>query len=190
MRRSLSERARSTLTIINIRNHSVEIDIEAELREYNFGHNARWTTSKLIASSPFRDDRAPSFFVNFEGEYAGTWADSGAIDYEYSRGNFVKLIALLRGITYEEAGDYLLEKYGALHEIKPNKTIRLTKPKIREPARYTFIENTPIVETTSPYLLSRGISEETQEKFGTGYNENHRGFTAIPWYFRGRLANI
>ncbi len=178
------------MTTIVIRGNHVEIDIAEELSEYDFGYNPRWTTDKLIASSPFRDDNAPSFFVNLTGDYAGTWADSGALDYEYARGNFVKLIALLRGISYEEASDYLLEKYGILYEIKPNEPIRLPAPKLMTMRRNTYIEDNPIIEATSPYLLSRGISAEVQAKFKIGYDEAQPGFTAIPWHFGGRLANI
>src|SRR5690625_4272080 len=130
-----TERGRGTLTIINIRGHSVQIDIADELSAYHFD-NARWTADKLIASSPFRDDRAPSFFVNLSGELAGAWGDSGALDYEYASGNFVKLIALLRGISYEESADYLIEKYGALYEIKPDEPIRLRPISLREPVRH------------------------------------------------------
>src|SRR5699024_2520370 len=131
-----------------------------------------------------------SFFVNLAGEYAGTWADSGSTDEEDSRGNFVKLIALLRGLSYEEASEYLLEKYGALYEAKPGEPIRLPSPKLREPFRYTYIEDSPIIQATSPYLLSRGITAEVQALYGVGYDERHRGFTAIPWHYGGRLANI
>lgn len=178
------------MEIIKIRGHDVEIDIAEELSQYDFGYNARWTADKLIASSPFRDDNRASFFVNLAGEYAGTWADSGAIDYEKARGNFVSLIAHLRGISYDEAVDYLLEKYGSLYEAKPGEPIRLPSPKLREPFRYTYIEDNPVTQATSPYLLSRGITAEVQALYGVGYDERHRGFTAIPWHYGGRLANI
>src|SRR5690625_247876 len=180
------------MTILNIRNHSVEIDIEAELTEYDFGYGARWTADKLIASSPFREDNRASFFVNLTGDLAGTWADSGSLDEEYSRGNFVKLIALLRGISYEEACDYLIEKYGALYEIKPDEPIRLTSPKLRRrEIRSRIIEDNPITRATSPYLLTRGIDEKTQHKFGVGYGQTVAGYTAIPWHTAGgRLANV
>lgn len=177
-------------TVLNIKGKQVEVDIKQELQEYDFGHKLKITPSKLIAPSPFRIDRKPSFFINISGEYAGTWADSGSTDEEYSRGNFVKLIALLRGISYEEASDYLLEKYGILYEIKPNEPIRLPAPKIKTMHRNTYIEDNPIIEATSPYLLSRGISAEVQAKFKIGYDEAQPGFTAIPWHFGGRLANI
>lgn len=178
------------MAVVRVKGRYVDVDIEAELREYDWGYNAKWTPEKLVASSPFRTDRRASFFVNLSGEYAGTWADSGAIDYEYSSGNFVKLIALLRDIDYEEAAEYLLEKYGIMYDVKPNQPIRIMPPKIYTPFQYKYIEHSPIVEATSPYLLSRGISPEIQELFGVGYDEKHRGFTAIPWRHNGRIANI
>src|SRR5690625_4863777 len=180
------------MSILNIRNHSVQVDIESELREYDFGHNARWSPGKLVASSPFRADQAPSFFVNLSGEYAGTWADSGSIDDQYSRGNFVALIAYLRGIGYDEAEEYLLEKYGALYEIKPDEPIRIASPKLSE--RHAVNNELPtdlVTQAISPYLLSRGISEEAQRKFSVGYGEDITGYTAIPWHDTiGRLANV
>lgn len=181
------------MTILNIRNHSVQVDIESELREYDFGYNARWTSDKLVTSSPFRADQAPSFFVNLSGEYAGTWGDSGSIDEQYSRGNFVALIAYLRGLSYEEAEDYLLGKYGALYEIKPDEPIRIAAPKLKERRNNQPIELPAdiITQATSPYLTTRGISAEVQRKFSIGYGEDHPGFTAIPWYdVNGRLANV
>src|SRR5690625_4797362 len=180
------------MAIINIRGHSVEVDITEELREYDFGHNARWSPGKLVASSPFRDDNAPSFFVNLTGEYAGTWGDSGSIDEQYSRGNFVALIAYLRGIGYEEAEEYLLDKYGALYEIKPDEPIRIATPKLSE--RRAVNNGLPadlVTQAISPYLITRGISEEAQRKFAVGYGEDIPGYTAIPWHdTNGRLANV
>lgn len=178
------------MTIIRIGSHDVQIDIAEELSDYNFGYNARWTADKLIASSPFREDRRASFFVNLTGELAGTWADSGAHDYDHARGNFVKLIALFRGITYDEAGDYLLGKYGALYDVKPGEPIRLKSPSIANSVWYNYDISNPLKQATSPYLLSRGITDEVQREYGIGYNDKHFGFTAIPWYYCGKLANI
>src|SRR5690625_773161 len=172
------------MTVLSIRNHSVGINNASELSDYRFD-NARWAADKLIASSPFRDDRAPSFFVNLSGELAGAWGDSGALDYEYASGNFVKLIALLRGISYEESADYLIEKYGALYEIKPDEPIRLRPISLRDPIRKVRTLDNPITQAVSPYLLKRGISEEVQRRAGVGYDEQYRGFTAIPWMTEG-----
>lgn len=176
--------------IIRINGHEVQLDIAEELYEYFFD-NERWTSDKLIASSPFREDNAPSFFISLEGEYAGTWGDSGSIDEEYSSGNFVSLIAKLRRISYEEAADYLIEKYGALHEVRKNETIRLKHPSIETIFQTTIIEDSPVVVAPSPYLISRGISEKVQAKAGVGYDKEHRGYTAIPWRTEGgKDANI
>src|SRR5699024_3685488 len=145
----------------------------------------RWQSDKLIASSPFRDDRAPSFFVNLSGELAGVWGDSGALDYEYASGNFVKLIALLRGISYEESSDYLIEKYGALYEIKPDEPIRLRPISLREPVRQVKTLDNPITQAVSPYLLKRGITEEGQRQAGGGYDGQYGGCTAMTWMTEG-----
>lgn len=181
------------MTIFNIRNHSVEVDVEAELREYDFGYDARWSSDKLIASSPFRNDRAPSFYVNLDGEHAGTWGDSGALDEQYSRGGFIALIALLNEIGHGEAEEYLLEKYGALYEMTEGSEIRIPTPRYesRRSSRPIELPSNLVTQAISPYLLTRGISEEVQRKFAIGYGENIRGFTAIPWHnVEGRLANV
>src|SRR5690625_94614 len=172
------------MEILNIGDKTVQIDIASELSDYRFD-NARWAADKLIASSPFRDDRAPSVFVTLLGGLAGVWGDSGALDYEYASGNFIKLIALLRGISYEESADYLIEKYGALYEIKPDEPIRLRPISLREPVRRAIAIDNPITQAVSPYLLKRGISEEVQRRACVGYDEQYRGFTAIPWMTEG-----
>lgn len=179
--------------IINVRNHDVDVDIERELRAYDWGYNARWTSDKLIASSPFRHDRTPSFFVNLDGEYAGYWGDSGAIIDEYARGDFAALVALLRSITREQAEDYLLGEYGRHLASDGDSLIRLpSRPRLRPaPPQPIALPEDIVTHATSPYLLSRGISAETQERYGIGYNERYKGFTAIPWKLAdGRIGNV
>lgn len=178
------------MTVLNIRGHSVQVDIVAELHEYDFGYNARWTSDKLVTSSPFRTDNAPSFFVNLE---SGGWADSGAIDDEYARGNFVSLIAHLRGTDYDEACDYLTDKYGVLYEIKPDEPMRIKHPRLKtRDRRYLPLADGMIISATSPYLLTRGITAEVQAEYGIGYNERNKGHTAIPWHCTqtGEIMNI
>lgn len=177
------------MAIIKVRGQEIDVDIEAELREYEWGGRERWSASKLIASSPFREDRSPSFYVNLDGKYAGYWGDSGAIDLEYSKGNFVALIAYLRGENEREAEDYLLGEYGNA----PGETerIRLKAPKLRMKRIDRKISEESVTKAISPYLKSRGISDDVQRKFGVGYGDDIEGFTAIPWHTPdGRLANI
>lgn len=164
---------------IKVGSNRIQLDITSELSEYHFD-NDRWTSGKLIASSPFRSDRAPSFFVNLDGEYAGTWGDSGAYEDEYARGNFVKLIALLNDFSYEEACEYLIDKYGALYSAKESEPIRIERPSLRLNRRPIKTIDNPIIEAVSPYLIGRGIAPAVQRMFGVGYDEEFPGYTAIP----------
>src|SRR5699024_49547 len=183
-------RSYSKMRTIKIRGQSVDVDIVDELSDHTFD-NARWQAGKLIASSPFRQERAPSFFVNLEGEYAGTWGDSGAHDDEYAKGNFVKLIALLNDIAYEDAERYILDKYGVTSAHKPDELIRLKTPKLmarRAPNKPIINSVTPAI---SPYLSRRGISADVQIKHGIGYNEAYPGYTAMPIRTAaGEVANV
>lgn len=172
---------------IKIRGQTVDIDIEAELREFDWGYRARWTPTKLISASPFRYDQTPSFFVNLDGEYAGTWKDSGAYDSEWESGGFVKLLSFLRNETYEETAEYLLEKYG-VHDTDELK-LRLPKLKLPEGPPKLLPESI-ITPGVSRYLLRRGIDAKIGGLYGVGACR-YKGFVAIPWRLPdGRLANV
>jgi DNA primase len=99
------------MTSIKVRGFTYEVDIRTELEQFNWVQ-PKWSTDKLIAASPFRYDKTPSFFVNFTGQYAGCFGDSGAYDAEWASGNFVKLLSFLRNETYEETEEYLAGEYG------------------------------------------------------------------------------
>lgn len=171
---------------IRIRGQTVDVDIISELEAFEW-EKPRWTASKLQAASPFRLDRKPSFFVNLDGDYAGTWADSGAVDEYFASGNFVKLIALLRNISYEEAEDYLLEKYGTYEE---RRMLKLRIPKLKLRKVYHPLPDDIIQPAVSPYLRSRGIPDDVQRRVGVGKGK-YVGFTAIPWRRPdGRIMNV
>lgn len=171
---------------MKIRGQLLSIDIETELREFEWTR-ARWTADKLQAASPFRYDNHPSFFVNLEGEYAGSWADSGSYTEEWASGNFVKLLAFLRQETYEETEEYLLEMYGI--PVSKEK-IFLRLPPIKLPETFEPLSEDIITPAFSKYLERRGIGQETQEMYGIGYGRQ-KGFTGIPWRLPdGRLANV
>jgi hypothetical protein len=173
---------------IKIRGQTVDVDIESELREFDWGYRARWTPTKLIAASPFRYDQQPSFFVNLDGDYAGTWKDSGAYDSEWESGGFVKLLSFLRNETYEETAEYLLEKY-APNVYSDELKLRLPKLKLPEGPPKLLPEST-VTPAVSGYLLRRGIDDETQRLYGVGYGR-YKGFTTIPWRLPdGKLANV
>lgn len=179
------------MAILRINGKQVDVDIENELRQYSWDRE-RWTSDKLIACSPFRQDNSPSFFVNLE---SGGWGDSGGIG-EYANGNLMSLIGYLRGTSPYEAGEYLIDKYGALYDITGDSegdvTLRVATPKISTKTQFTKeISGEHVIQAVSPYVTTRGISDDVQRKFAIGYGEGHRGFTAIPWYtVDGRLANV
>lgn len=167
------------MAIISVDDTTLDVDIRAELDEYDWGVNARWTNDKLIAASPFRYDRSPSFFIRLEewGEYpAGIWSDSGATDGYYERGDFVKLLAFLRAETREEALTYLIDKYAPRQDGKLtliSKSIRLKERRVKLPS--SIVKVAP-----SPYLLSRAISLDVIESAGIGRGK-HYGYCAMPW---------
>jgi DNA primase len=163
----------------------MDIDYRAELEKYSWTR-PKWSADKLIAASPFRYDKTPSFFVTLTGEYAGCFGDSGAYDAEWAGGNFTKLLSFLRNETYEETEEYLRYEYGLpdnqtdLVALKP---INLRIQRVRQSlsadifAQYT---------EDYTYLLKRGISERVQRQMGVLYDERGKA-AVIPW---GRLANV
>lgn len=171
--------------MIKVRDQTLTVDIRTELSAFEWTR-PRWTNDKLIAASPFRYDNTPSFFVKLEGEYAGTWADSGHYDADYASGGIVKLLAFLRNESSEETEDYLIETYG----ITEGKRQRLVVPSLKQRESFTPLSETLIEVLTSPYLTKRGISTEVQEQVGVGKSA-YKGFVAIPWRLPdGRLSNV
>lgn len=171
------------MALVTIRNQTLNINIAEELSEFDFGYDAIWRTEKLISRSPFRDDHRPSFYVHLDGEHAGTWGDSGS----GQKGGLLALLAELRGETTEDVADYLTAKYGA--PTKPGEPFRIIAPKLR--TRPTHKTPEPVTQAVSPYLRTRGISDEVQRLYAVGYSERAPGFTAIPWHTPdGKLANI
>lgn len=177
----------------------MRIDVKAELSVFTW-NRVTWTEDKLLAASPFRYDTHPSFYVWLRDNpttraRAGDWVDSGASDPEYARGGIVKLLAFLRNETEEETRDYLRWKYGYSGEISGNVddlTLDLSITLRAPPEPYKPLDARLLDEyrTPHPYLSSRGISEEVQRMFGTGYSARHRAVT-IPWHnVDGTLANV
>jgi hypothetical protein len=180
---------------ITVRGKRVKVDIRGELERYEWGMRAKWTDEKLIAPSPFRYDKSPSFFVNLKSVEvngkritAGTWKDSGYEYEEWASGNFIKLLAFLRGETYEEAEEYLLQVYGVeitydnLELSSPN----LTLEEKRKPLPADWL--TPY-KFRHPYLGQRGISEKVQRMMRIGYDKGSNA-VVIPWIdANGRIVN-
>ncbi|MFS0562566.1 toprim domain-containing protein [Terribacillus sp. 179-K 1B1 HS] len=173
---------------IPVNGRQVDVDITAELSQYEWTR-ARWTSDKLLSASPFRADNHPSFMANLDGEYAGTWLDSGAIDPDYSSGNFTKLLAFLRDESYEEAAEYLIETYAA-----PEQSDSFTMPALQlaEGPRQPIVIDEAIIGShrgISEYLRDeRGITEKIQRFFGVGSTGSA---VLLPWrHADGRLATV
>lgn len=173
---------------IRIRGQDVPVDIRTELEQFNWTR-PKWSADKLIAASPFRYDKSPSFFVNLTGEYAGTWGDSGYYDEEWKSGGIVKLLAFLRNETYEETEEYLIGEYGR-QETRENVTIRpisLVIQRNRQPLNADILAKHTEDYT---YLKSRGISERVQRQMGVLYDTQSRA-AVIPWNLtEKKLKNV
>ena len=158
--------------MINVRGQELYVDFVTELSEFEWT-NETWTSTRLIANSPFREESRPSFFVDLE---SGGWADSGSFDFTRSSGNFVKLLSLLRYESIEETEDYLLEMYG---ESKRRREF-VIPPSFYETTGKKPMPDDSMTVATSVYLLRRGVQVETQRLYGVGKGR-HKGHTAIPW---------
>ncbi|MGG4028691.1 toprim domain-containing protein [Bacillus subtilis] len=168
----------------------VDVDIRYELEQFEWTRPT-WTEDRLLAASPFRYDRTPSFYVYLEdtaSAKAGYWGDSGAYDAEFARGGFVKLLAFLRAETEDETVDYLLDAYAPAAK-DGRLTLRLPKLKVvtkPEPLPESLLAD--VQAGPNDYLTGRGISAEVQREAGVGLVGNA---VAIPWRLpNGRLANV
>ncbi|UMQ50214.1 toprim domain-containing protein [Bacillus velezensis] len=178
------------MPILTLNGRFVDVDIRYELEQFDWTRPT-WGDERLLAASPFRYDRTPSFYVYLEdtaSAKAGYWGDSGAYDEEFARGGFVKLLAFLRGETEDDAIDYLLETYASAAE-GGRLTLRL--PKLKAVTKPEPLAELVLAETTpgpNDYLTGRGIAPAVQEEASVSLAGNA---VAIPWRLpNGRLANV
>lgn len=164
------------MSLITVGDRQIDVDIREELEQFEW-YNAKWTDTKLVASSPFRDDNAPSFYIDLEGEYAGVFGDSGAYDSYYESGTLPKLLAYLRNESYEDAVDYLRNKYDYEYS---NEDVILATPKPIDLSDNKRIlpEHLYAKPIDTEYLDSRGIHPKVVELMGVFDNGNTIG---IPW---------
>lgn len=175
------------MAVIKIRSQPLDVDVRYELEQFPW-ISGKWSGGKLLAPSPFRYDKTPSFFVNLDGDYAGTWKDSGAYDSEYESGNFTTLLSYLRNETVEETEDYLFSAYSSDY----SDGIKLNFPKlqIKESMRYLNSVSLEEYAFRHGYLETRGISEAVQRYNKIGYDRIRQAIV-IPWFAaNGKLANI
>lgn len=176
---------------LEINGRTLDVDIRFELEQFEWTR-ADWTKpNKLLAASPFRFDKSPSFYVYLDDTAsapAGSWGDSGYYEAEYAKGGLVKLLSFLRNESEEETADYLLETYGESDGTEI--TLRLPQLKVernRQPIDSGILEP---YRLRHPYLAKRGISEQIQRLASVGYSKQHDAVT-LPWFLPdGKLANV
>lgn len=170
---------------VRIRGREVPVNIERELDNYPWGR-ASWTGEKLIACSPFRDERRPSFACSLD---TGVWVDSGSLTEEWGKGNFIKLMAYLRNETYEEAEEYLLHEYSTDLIDVETVTLDIELNKGKSAVKTLSMELLNPFAYKHPYLNKRGLTDKTQRAVKIGYDPKTRSIV-IPWFdFKGRLVN-
>lgn len=183
------------MPFIDIKGHEVDVDIHGELEAFDW-KQARWENHRLIASSPFRYEQHASFYVYLEDTEtakAGFWGDSGALNEEYEKGGFLKLLAFLRDEDISETATYLLDKYGGI-KAKPRSSIKLRPhPSFKVPRKEIGMDWSVAEEfgrRRHPYLERRGISRNVLLNCKCGYDAQNKA-VSIPWIDeRGRLLTI
>lgn len=173
---------------VTMREVEVDVQIMDELEPYLDEHfqKHRVRGHKLQSCSPFRYEKTPSFAVNLEN---GTWIDSGADDDQWMKGNFIKLLSFLLGVTYEEAEEYLWEKYRTIYSDVDNLELNIELTLEEKPQKVVSEEEYDQYMYRHPYLTGRGITEKVQRAFKIGYD--NKGAVVIPWMDKkGQIINL
>lgn len=144
--------------------------------------------NKLQACSPFRIDKKPSFAVNLDN---GTFIDSGNDDPEYYKGNFVKLLAYLRHESYEDALQYLMDKYSLVLQDVDTLSLQLNLEQDKKPYKtFNWNDDLKHLHFRSKYLGTRGISEKVQRLFCVGFDREMKA-VAMCWLDAdGNIINV
>lgn len=171
--------------MVIVRGQELRVDIKGELEQYDW-FRAKWTGEKLIACSPFRTEKRPSFAVCLE---VGKWVDSGG-DGDWAKGHFVKLLAFLRNETWEEIEEYLLGLYSPNYAEVDSLKLKLNFQYEKEKPQFLTLEDLNPYAYKHPYLTRRGIPEKVQRAVKIGYEREHQA-VVIPWFDRkGRLVTM
>lgn len=131
---------------------------------------------KLQSCSPFRYDSHPSFAVHLEN---GSWIDSGAVE-GYRKGHFIQLLSFLRQETAEDTVQYLLNKYSITKVDVDALSVDMSWLHPKPKPKIFFSEDLQQYAFRSPYLASRGISEEVQREFRIGFDRSKNAIV-MPW---------
>jgi DNA primase len=174
--------------MIRIRGQEIDVDVVEEISVIDW-KKAKPKTDELVACSPFREERNPSFSINLE---TGLWKDFGSDSDQWKQGNLIQLLSWHYNVTYEEIEDYLLEKHNAtiteVEGLELDINLKMGKEK---PKTFTREELAPYLFRKKSYLLKRGVSEEIQKKFIVGYDKESDA-VAFFWLdaFTGKVVNV
>ncbi|WP_214796536.1 MULTISPECIES: toprim domain-containing protein [unclassified Exiguobacterium] len=169
---------------MKLRGIELDIDYLDELETFDVWGKHRVREDKFQACSPFRYEKHPSFAVNLEN---GLWIDSGAESEELRKGNFVSLLSFLREEPASDTIDYLLEKYSPLNVDVDTLTLDLNLTMGEEEKKIFRKEELEYLFSTSEYLTGRGVSEDVQRVFQTGYDSKDK---AVAFCWHDKLGNI
>lgn len=174
---------------LKVNDYFIEVDYAEELEPYiDRFERVRIRGEKVQACSPFRNEKNPSFAVNLDN---GSWVDSGANEESERKGSFISLLAHLRGDSYEETADYLLDKYSHILDdadgLKLSLNLELKAPEVAVLGQEKYED---VVGKPSVYLYNRGIGHKVQECFQTGIGRKGDSI-ALPWHdVFGRIINV
>jgi len=176
-----------------------QVKIEDVLSYYGLLEQMKRNGNRLKSKSPFRDEQKASFFVNTE---KGVWNDFGGRP-DNVPGNVIGLVQAIENCSFREALVILSrnfieetinsqdkQEYKGLKKAEKDQPASTPKkkkalPKVNEPWGRVLKGRTKI-----PFILEKGITEETIKEFGAVYCTSglHKGRIAIP--VRNKIGEI
>jgi len=96
--------------------------------------------------------KGQSFQISLKPQNAGCYIDRAD---ESQKGNVIALVAQKKGMTYQEAGEWLAKRFG----VQPEE--RVFKKKVKKPPKIDRETLTGLKAEAKAYAASRGITEKT-----------------------------
>jgi len=172
---------------MKIQGQELDVNILEELQQFPW-EGDRVVGNKFQACSPFREESHPSFAVNLDN---GTWVDSGSITEYLHKGNFVKLLALLRQDSYDTIEDYLITAYGTVLADTDGLTLEIPiELEHKTPPIISRSRLCALYEKKTDYLTNRNISEDIQHMFEVGYSDKNKSIALIWTDKHNQVVNI
>ena len=112
---------------------------------------------------PFHEEKTPSFAVSFQKQIFHCFGCGVG-------GNSIRFIQNIENISFPEAVENLAERYGFQLEYDKNHINFQEKLPILQTINKWFEENLKKKKTAFDYLISRGLTKDTIQKFQLGYS--------------------